>query len=670
MNAQSERPDIPGYELMERLGGRRLGVVYKARQISLNRMVALRILDPVSSEDPIRLRRLRSQAQAATLHHGNLVHVIEVGEHGGYHYLVMEHVSGFSLANRIAQGDLMRASDARLTLRAVAEALDYVYRKAGIVHADLRPENIMVDDDGTIKVSDFLGFCLLDPGSMPEETAEESAANPYYVDDASGTSPAHPEPFFDIQALGRLLVHAVTGTLLEPNATADRVCALFLETSRSHPDAETREESAVLAHTLLDLIHAGPGKGVEHWGDVLAASSPTAPTPRPEPEPELEATQVIPSLAGQRPAAGMNPIRLRPKATTPGNASAGDAPPVSRRDRHPLREPSRFPSRLALGAVILLVSGGLFWADYHWHIFDPIRDFRDAKLGPPRRPPTQDPAPQLDLDVQLPPPTGEPHEAQDAEEAAEAPSAKEHDETPAADAQQRERLNAYLDGMQTILAQVAQRDLLGVNTSVDDWLARQPADAYAGSMRENKPRALAISRTYLWLQANAQSLQGLAVSEEKRQGRIDRFNPDGLVLTQQRGDAQIEFDLSFHELSSPNLVRLVHHTNPGPNDEHLFAALMAAGRFEEAAQELERLTLSPERTAFLRAWQKDWSEAHLNLQALRVLSTIEADLENNRPVQARERLKLAEPRFGQTDVFSWAEQERIRRLVSQIRGDP
>ena len=651
MNQEQQRPTIPGYEILERLGGRRLGAIYKARQASLDRLVALRILDPVAAEDTILRQRLRAQTQAASLHHGNLVHVIEAGEHEGTHYLVMEYVSGFSLAERLAKKQLMTVSEAHLTLRAVADALDYTYRKTEKIHADLRPENILVDEDGTIKVGDFLGFALPEADDAARAFLD-TEDNPYYpADPAERVSDWGPP--MDIRALGRLLYHTVTGNPLEAQVSRDAVCNVFLQVAQLHPDADTRAQAADLAHLLLDLIEAGPDKRFKGWADVLASID--TPAPDSKPEPDLAATQVIPHLAGQRPPGSKRPMRIRREELETAHDQAPAASPLK-----PARAtPSRWPVHLAIFTAILLGAGALFWADTEHQLFDPLRDLRDTRLGALRggeRPTEETPEPaQPELEPEMP-----------VEEIAER---EEPEETPV-DPARREAFHAYLQGMETVLRHVAQRDLPGVGTGVDDWLAQHADHPEAQAMQQNKLRALAIARVYRWLPLHAGRLRGLLLAEDERRGRIAEIHAGAMLLESQRGGTTIEIELPFSELSLPNLVRLVRHTEPPPEEEHLFSAFMAAGRYDDAAEELERLTLPPDRIDFLRDWLDAWRDAHLNLAALRALTAIEEDLGNNRPIEARDKLEIAEQRFGQTPIFTEIEAERARRVRSDILGTP
>ena len=152
-------PEIPGFQVLERIGGGAMGVVYLARQLSLKRNVAIKILshEPTGST----LERFEREAQLmARISHPNVVAVFDVGVAEGHHFLVMEHIEGGDLRQRMNAGEPMSATRVLEILRPITNALAVLHR-AGIVHRDLKPENILIHGEDNPKVSDF-GIAVLD----------------------------------------------------------------------------------------------------------------------------------------------------------------------------------------------------------------------------------------------------------------------------------------------------------------------------------------------------------------------------------------------------------------------------------------------------------------------------------------------------------------------------
>ena len=142
------------YELIEQIGQGGMGVVYKARQRNLNRIVALKLMlsGPWATEAEI--KRFRSETTAAaTLQHPNVVAIHEVGEHEGQHYFSMDYIAGQSLAEVINRTPLPAGRAARY-MKIIAEAIHHAHQR-GILHRDLKPHNVLMDASGTPHLTDF-----------------------------------------------------------------------------------------------------------------------------------------------------------------------------------------------------------------------------------------------------------------------------------------------------------------------------------------------------------------------------------------------------------------------------------------------------------------------------------------------------------------------------------
>ncbi|MBN1810791.1 MAG: SUMF1/EgtB/PvdO family nonheme iron enzyme [Anaerolineae bacterium] len=142
------------YEILEELGRGGFAVVYKARDTTLNRVVALKVLHPQLTADPKFVQRFHQEAQiAAQLNHPHIVTIHEIGEEAGRHYLAMAFLPGRTLDKRLAKGP-PAVGQAISIVEQVADALGAIHKR-GLVHRDIKPANIMVDDEGHATLLDF-----------------------------------------------------------------------------------------------------------------------------------------------------------------------------------------------------------------------------------------------------------------------------------------------------------------------------------------------------------------------------------------------------------------------------------------------------------------------------------------------------------------------------------
>jgi Tol biopolymer transport system component/predicted Ser/Thr protein kinase len=163
---------VSHYRILEKLGGGGMGVVYKAEDTKLGRTVALKVLPPERVADPNRKRRFVQEARAASaLNHPNIITIYDIDEADGVHFIAMEYVQGKTLDRLIARHGL-RVNEALKYAVQMAAALAKAH-SAGIVHRDLKPTNVMVTDDGLVKVLDF-GLAKLTEAA-PEGDAETVA---------------------------------------------------------------------------------------------------------------------------------------------------------------------------------------------------------------------------------------------------------------------------------------------------------------------------------------------------------------------------------------------------------------------------------------------------------------------------------------------------------------
>jgi WD40 repeat protein/tRNA A-37 threonylcarbamoyl transferase component Bud32 len=198
------------YHLLEEIGRGGMGVVYKARQESLNRTVALKMILTGQLANEGDIKRFRAEAEAAAkLDHPGIVPVFEVGQYEGHQYFSMAFVEGESLAHKLAQGLPSPREAAELT-RKVAEAVAYAHVE-GVVHRDLKPANILIDKNGQPRLTDF-GLAKRVEGDSNLTQTGQILGTPSYMppEQASGKGDAV-GPLSDVYSLGAILYCLLTG---------------------------------------------------------------------------------------------------------------------------------------------------------------------------------------------------------------------------------------------------------------------------------------------------------------------------------------------------------------------------------------------------------------------------------------------------------------------------
>ena len=205
-----EWPSIEGYEFLEEISRGGMGVVYKARQTALNRIVAIKTILPHSSlNDQQRLRFTREAKLMALLPHPNIIQIHSVGQCGHLLYLVMEYAPGGTLAGRLA-GKPIPPQDAAQLVAILARAVETAH-SLGVIHRDLKPSNVLLAADGTLKIGDFgLAKCFESPDDQTR-TGQLLGTPSYMAPEQITPDGDAVGPAVDVYALGAILYECLTG---------------------------------------------------------------------------------------------------------------------------------------------------------------------------------------------------------------------------------------------------------------------------------------------------------------------------------------------------------------------------------------------------------------------------------------------------------------------------
>lgn len=202
--------DFGDFRLEQEIGRGGMGIVFRARQISLDREVALKmILKGEFANDEDR-RRFRTEAEAAArITHPNIVSITEFGEQDGFDYFCMEFIRGGTLADKLAKGPLPQRDAAKI-VEQVARAIATAHRN-GIVHRDIKPSNILIGTSGTPYIADF-GLAKKQTHSIADSRSHSILGTPAYMaPEQVAKVRGEPGPKSDIYSLGAMLYHMLTG---------------------------------------------------------------------------------------------------------------------------------------------------------------------------------------------------------------------------------------------------------------------------------------------------------------------------------------------------------------------------------------------------------------------------------------------------------------------------
>jgi hypothetical protein len=273
---------FPHLEIIDLLGAGGMGAVYKARQSSLDRIVALKILPARNVAGANFAERFNREARAlARLSHPNIVAVHEFGQVGGLHYFIMEFVDGANL-RMLEQGNRLSPREALQIIPQVCDALQYAHDE-GVVHRDIKPENVLVDRKGRVKIADFgLAKMLdIDPESTRLTAEGQVMGTPHYMAPEQVERPLSVDHRADIYSLGVVLYEMLTGDLplgnFSPPSRKVRVDVRFdevvLRALENDPARRYQRASDVKAKVETIAVPPPPAKTISVTPEAAAAPS-------------------------------------------------------------------------------------------------------------------------------------------------------------------------------------------------------------------------------------------------------------------------------------------------------------------------------------------------------------------------------------------------------------
>ena len=245
---------IPGYQILSKLGAGAMAVVFKAKQISLDRTVAIKVMPKKMSQDAEYVQRFYVEGQvAAKLNHPNIVAAIDVNEAHGYHYFVMEYVEGKTVYDDLQKGKIYSEEEALDIAIQMSQALIHAH-KLGLMHRDVKPKNIMITNTGVAKLMDMgLARITDDPEAIAAE-AGRLFGTPYYISPEQIIGKNDVDKRCDIYSLGATLYHMVTGKVPFEGEDAKTVMIKHCKEKLVAPDRHNIDLSFGLVKVIQKMM--------------------------------------------------------------------------------------------------------------------------------------------------------------------------------------------------------------------------------------------------------------------------------------------------------------------------------------------------------------------------------------------------------------------------------
>ena len=230
-------PNIP-FLVFDRIVGRGgMAVVWRAWHTELERYVAVKVLDKSFSSTGQDLRQFMVEVKTmSNLHHQGIVQGYGADCADGRYYFIMDYVDGYTFGSLLKRKNRLQQIDALIICESVADAMKYAWEQFGIIHCDIKPDNIMVDRDGTVKVLD-LGLCQ---STAALHSDAQVVGTPAYISPEQIYGDVKLDCRADIYSLGASLYHLTTGRMLFPLLSNDDILRAHVDPDQQAPDPRTR----------------------------------------------------------------------------------------------------------------------------------------------------------------------------------------------------------------------------------------------------------------------------------------------------------------------------------------------------------------------------------------------------------------------------------------------
>jgi eukaryotic-like serine/threonine-protein kinase len=350
------------YQLLERLGRGGMSDVFRARDLMLERYVAIKVLHEHYSDDESFQTRFRQEARAAAnLSHPNIVTVHDFGFDQNQLYIVMEHVPGKDLKTLLRQRGRYSVEEAIPLIVQACAGIGYAHR-AGLVHCDIKPHNMIVTPDARLKVTDF-GIARALSTIQPDERADVVWGSPQYFSPEQAVGEA-PSPSSDVYSLGVVLYEVLTGALPFTAPSSEELARMHLEEKPIPPSEYVPDIPAALEEIVMKVLSKEPAaryRTADQLGRVLLRFGTQRDIPS---TPAMNLTPEVTTTYRQPETAPVTTLPLKPEPKARPVEPVYTVPEVSFSEVD--------WAAVGLGLLALMTVGGLvpFWI-YIYFLYSP-----------------------------------------------------------------------------------------------------------------------------------------------------------------------------------------------------------------------------------------------------------------------------------------------------------
>lgn len=651
---------IEGFELLEKLGEGGMGAVFKARQKSLDRLVAVKILPRHVVSDADSVERFLIEAKiAAALKHNNIIQVYEAGKSGEDYFFAMELVSGYTVVSWLERKGRLQETDALLVAETIADALAYAWEQAWVVHGDIKPANIMVDSDGTIKLADFLALTPPDGGERPESLRENVVGTPNYMSPEQACGNGKLDFRTDIYSLGAVLYHLVTGHMpFEEDSDPREIMRRQITDFIPDPQALNPELSVGCAWLIEKMMVKQSAHRYLNWRDVQADIRKVRHGEMPfAPFPDTGASTV--SRAEKRLLPTKNPAAPEPSA----EQAAPPPPDTEKRRPRP---------RLAV-LILLLITAMSLWV---WSRFENVLIHDEGATPhatvslPPETslpPPPATPEPLSIIPATAPEPVV-PDVGKPTQTAVPPATEPLKEKSPSPD--QEKAILDYTRVFQRLVPLLRNRQLDAAQTVLNTCLVNAPSESFRRFAEKDAKRLQEILALEALIVQNRSALKGAPVlAYPNISGTLADAAEGSITIarTTENGRSAM-ISVPIDHVQSDSLRGLI--LTAASNDASRCKTIWALGdfQFQVADELLGTLHGHPDRE-MLMAWREDWARL-LNLaRASELLDRITLEINRENWMEARRMANHAEARYAESEMLSRLRSAEWDAIRERLRSE-